>query len=76
MLLSSAQPPLMADNNLTLPAAESTQVPQAERVVIRIEERGATGGTSLSITSHSSSTSSGLAHIDLTQEMLDEESRE
>ena len=68
--------PLVADNNLTLPAAESTQVPQAERVVIRNEERGATADTLLSITSLSSSTSSGFASIDLTQETLDEESRE
>ena len=42
----------MADNNLILPAAKSTWVPQADRVVIRNEERGATGGTPLSITSH------------------------
>ena len=69
-------PHLMADNNLTLLAAKSTQVPQAERVVIRNEERGATGGMSLNITSHSSSTSSGFVSIDLTQEMLDEKGRE
>ena len=29
---------LMADNNLTLPATKSTQLPQAERVVIRNEK--------------------------------------
>ena len=69
-------PPSTADNSLTLPAAKSTQVPQADRVVIRNEEENATRGTPLSITSHSSSMSSGLASIDLTQEMLDDESRE
>ena len=51
-------------------------MPQAERLVIKNEERGATGGIPLSITSCSSSKSSGLASIDLTQEILDEESRE
>ena len=66
----------MADNSLTLAAAESTQMPQADRVVVGNEERGAIGSTSLNITSHSSSTSSGLASIDLTQETMDEESRE
>ena len=66
----------MAGNNLTLPAVKSTQVPQAERMVIRNEERGATGGTLSSITPHSSSTSSELTSIDLTQETLDEEGRE
>ena len=66
----------MADNSLTLPAAESTQVPQVHRVIIKDEERGAIGGNPLSITTCLSSMSSGLANIDLTQEMLDEESRE
>ena len=61
-------PSLMADNNLTLPEAKSTWVPQADRVVLRNEERGATGGTHLRITSDLPSTSSGLASIDLTQE--------
>ena len=42
--------PSMANNNLTLPVAESTWVPQADRVVGRKGEKGATGGTSLSIT--------------------------
>ena len=56
--------------------AESTWVPQADRMVVGNEERGAIGGIPLSITSHSSSTSSLLANIDLTQKMLDEESRE
>ena len=28
-------PPLMTDNNLTLPADESTHVPQGDRVIIR-----------------------------------------
>ena len=65
----------MADNNLAQLAAESTWIPQAERMAIRNEERGSTGGMPLSITSHSSSTRSGLASIDLTQEMLDEEKR-
>ena len=41
-----------------------------------MKKKGVTGGTPLSFTSHSSSTSSWLASIDLTQEMLDEESRE
>ena len=45
-------------------------------MVIGNEERGAIGGTLLSITSHSSSTSSRLPNIDLAQEMLDEESKE
>ena len=44
-------------------------------MVVGNEERGAIGGTSLSITSHLSSTSSGLASVDLTKELLDEESR-
>ena len=44
-------PPSMADNSLTLPAVESTWVPQADRVVVGNGERGATGGTPLSITS-------------------------
>ena len=69
-------PPSMADNSLTLLAAESTQVPQTDRVVVGTEERGAIGGTTFSITSCSSSTSSWLASIDLTQESLDEETRE
>ena len=51
-------------------------MPQADRMVARNEETGTTGGTPLNITSHSSSMSSGLASIDLTQEMLDEDSRE
>ena len=34
--------PLMADNNLTLPEAESTWVPQADRLVAGNEEKGAT----------------------------------
>ena len=51
----------MADNSLTLPAAKSTQVPQVDRVVVGNEERGATGGTPLSITSLSLSTSNGVA---------------
>ena len=59
----------MADNTLTLPAPESTWVPQEDRVVVENEESGATGGTPLSITSCSLSTSSGLASIALTQEM-------
>ena len=59
-------PPLMADNSLTLPAAQSTQVPQVDRMVVGNEERGAIGGTPLSITSCSSSTSSELANIELT----------
>ena len=58
----------MADNNLTLLAAESIQVPQGDRVVVGNEERCIIGSTPLS-------TSSGLANIDLTQETLDEESR-
>ena len=66
----------MADNSLTLPAAKSTQVPQADRVVVGDEERGPTGGTLLSIGSWLLNTCSGLASIDLTQEMPDEESRE
>ena len=66
----------MAANSLTLLAAESTWVPQADRVIVGNEERSAAGGTPLSITSHSSRMSSGLANINLTQEMLDEESRE
>ena len=66
----------MADNNLTMPAAESSQVPQADRVIFRMEERGAVGGTPMSITSHSLRMSSELANIDLTQKALDEESRE
>ena len=65
----------MAKNNLTLPAAGSTQGPQTERVTIGNEERGATGGTTLSITSCLLSMSTGLASIDLTQKMLDQESR-
>ena len=68
--------PLMADNSLTLPAAESAWVPQADRVVVGNEERDAIGGTPLSITSCPSSTSSRLANIDLSQETLDKESRE
>ena len=67
-------PPLMTDNSLTLPAAGSTWVPQAHKMVVGNEGRGATGGTPLRITFHSSSTSSGTS-IDLIQEMLDEESR-
>ena len=59
-----------------MPAAESIWVPQADRLVVGNEERCVIEGTPLSITSHSLSTSSGLASIDLTQEMLDEESRE
>ena len=47
-----------------------------DKMFIGNEQRGAIGGTLLSITPHSSSTSSGLASIDLTQEMLDQESRE
>ena len=27
-------PPLMADNSLTVPAAESTQVPQVDRMIV------------------------------------------
>ena len=69
-------PPSMTDSSLTLPAAKFTQVPQVDRVVVGNEERGAIGSTSLSITSHSLSTSSELANIDLTQEMFDEERRE
>ena len=69
-------PPLMAHNNITLQTAKSTQVPQPERVVMRNKEKGVTAGNLLSITSHLSSTSSGLASIDLTQKTLDEESRE
>ena len=44
-------PLLVSDTSLMLLAAKSNQVPQAQRVVIRNEERGATGGTPLSITS-------------------------
>ena len=66
-------PPFMADKSLTLPAAESTWVPQADRVIVGNKERGATGSSPLSITSCSSNISSRLASIDL---MLDEESRE
>ena len=69
-------PSVMADDSVTLPAAESVWVPQADRVVVGNEERGAIGGTPLSITPCSLSISSGLASIDLTQEMLDGESRE
>ena len=43
-------PSLMANNNLTLPVAESTWMPETDRVVARNEEKGATGGTPLSIT--------------------------
>ena len=68
--------PLMADNSLTLLSAESSQMPQADRVVVGNEERGAIGGTPLCITSYSSRTGSRLANIDLPQETLDEESRE
>ena len=46
-------PPLMADNNPTLTATESTWVLKAERVVVGNKERGATEGSSFSITSHS-----------------------
>ena len=56
----------MADNSLTLPAAKSTEVPQADRLFVENGERGATGGTPLSITSQSLSTGSELASIDLT----------
>ena len=63
----------MADNRSTLLTAKSSQV---HRVVVRNEERGTTVGTPLSITSHSLSTSSGLASIDLTWETVDEESRD
>ena len=66
----------MVDNNLTLPAAASTWLPHSDRIVVKNEEKGATGGTPLSMISHSSSTISRLASIDLTQETLDEESRE
>ena len=45
-------PPLMANNSLNLPAAKSTCVPQANRVVVGNEERVTTGGTPLSITFH------------------------
>ena len=68
--------PSMADNSLTLSAAESIWVPQADRMVVGNEERHAIRDTLLSITSHSLSTRSALASIDLTQEMLNEESRE
>ena len=67
---------LVADSSLTLPASKSTWVPQADRMVIGNEERGAIGGTFWSITSHLSSASSGLANIDLALEMMDEKSRE
>ena len=69
-------PPLMAHDSLTLLVAKSTQVPKADGVAVGNEERGATGGSSLNIISCSSSTSSWLASIDLTQETLDKESRE
>ena len=69
-------PPLVADSGFTLLAAMSTQVPQVDRMFIGNEERGAIGGTPLGITSCSLSTSSGMANIDLTQEILDEKSRE
>ena len=49
--LPSVQPPSMADNNLTLLAAKSTKVPQTDRAIVG-NERGSTGGTPLSITSH------------------------
>ena len=68
-------PASMTDNNLTLLVAKSTLVPQADRAVVANEERGATGGIPLSISSCSLSTSNRLASIDLTQEKLDEESR-
>ena len=63
----------MADNRLTLLAAKSTWVPQADRVVVGNEEIGVTGGPALSITSHSLSMCNALATTDLTQEMVDEE---
>ena len=69
-------PLLVADNSLTLAAAECTWVPQVDTMVIGNKERGAIGGTPLSINSHLSSTSSRLANIDFTQDILDEESRE
>ena len=53
--------PSVGDISLTLSAAESTLVPQVDRMVIGNEERSATGGTPLSITSHSSNTSSGFS---------------
>ena len=68
--------PLGADSSLTLLEAKSTWVPQVDRMVIGNEKRDDVGGTPLSITSHSSSTSSRLANIGITQEMLDKESKE
>ena len=61
-------PLLVADNSLILPAAKSTGVSQADRMFVGNEcwKTGAVGGIPLSITSHSSSMSSGLANIDLT----------
>ena len=38
-------PLLVADNSLTLPAAEATQISQVDGLFIGNEERGATGGT-------------------------------
>ena len=69
-------PPSEDYNSLTLLAATSTLLTEVDRMVVGNEERGAIGGTHLSITSHLMSTSSGLAGIDLTQETLDEKSRE
>ena len=69
-------PSLMVDNNLTVSAAKSTQVPLADGVASGNEEIGDTGGTPLSITSHSLSMSSGLASTDLIQEIFNGESRE
>ena len=63
----------MANHSLTLQAAKSTQVAQVDRVLVGNEERGATGGSPLSINSTLFSMSSGYTIIDLTQDMLDEE---
>ena len=67
-------PFLGTESSLTLPAVKSNWAPQVDRMVIGNEERSAIGA--LSITSHSSNTSGGVANIDLTQEMLDEENKE
>ena len=51
-------------------------MPHADRLVTGNEEKGATGGTPLSIASCSSNMISGLASTDPTHEMLDEDSQE
>ena len=44
--------PSGTDSSSNLPAVESTQVPQVDRMVTGNEEWGTIGGTPLSITSH------------------------